>query len=246
MGFPKRVSDTMMGFAYDGHKIVSTITAFVCPRCCTRATEIPTQCCVCGLQLNSSSHIARSHHHLFPVPLFHEVDRSKVTSWSWDSLCRMYGETSRRFSPASMSELSSSVLLGMWYFHTWFLTHVPGVWCSISPMIWSKYIFEYLTSLCIHLLQPQLMFSLSFFLTCYKVMHVIILNWSQLICWLESIVICSIYIVLKNDRYYRKVIAWRKQKLLCYDFFSTNLRGTNERYLWCRSRDKNTTTSTAS
>lgn len=30
------------------------------------------QCSVCSLQLNSSSHIARSHHHLFPVPLFLE------------------------------------------------------------------------------------------------------------------------------------------------------------------------------
>jgi transcription initiation factor TFIIH subunit 2 len=30
------------------------------------------QCSVCSLQLNSSSHIARSHHHLFPVPLFIE------------------------------------------------------------------------------------------------------------------------------------------------------------------------------
>jgi len=42
-------------------------------RCHVRATDIPTQCCVCGLQLNSSSHIARSHHHLFPVPNFVEL-----------------------------------------------------------------------------------------------------------------------------------------------------------------------------
>ena len=77
MGFPKRVSEPVLGFAYDGHKIVSTHTAFVCPRCCTRATEIPTQCCVCGLQLNSSSHIARSYHHLFPVPLYLELDKDR-------------------------------------------------------------------------------------------------------------------------------------------------------------------------
>ena len=32
-----------------------------------------TKCCVCTLQLNSSSHIARSHHHLFPVPSFQEL-----------------------------------------------------------------------------------------------------------------------------------------------------------------------------
>ena len=32
------------------------------------------QCCVCTLQLNSSSHIARSHHHLFPVPSFEEYE----------------------------------------------------------------------------------------------------------------------------------------------------------------------------
>lgn len=72
MGFPKRSFDPYPLFSYDGRRVTLSSSAYVCPRCVTRATEIPTQCCVCNLQLNSSSHIARSFHHLFPVPLFVE------------------------------------------------------------------------------------------------------------------------------------------------------------------------------
>ena len=60
-------------FCYDGKKTAFQVTAYVCPRCYTRATEIPTSCCTCGLQLNSSTHIARSHHHLFPVASYGET-----------------------------------------------------------------------------------------------------------------------------------------------------------------------------
>ena len=75
MGFPKRVFDANPAFGFDGKRIKLSTSAYLCPRCSTRSTDIPTQCCVCGLQLNSSSHIARSHHHLFPVPNYieHEV-----------------------------------------------------------------------------------------------------------------------------------------------------------------------------
>jgi transcription initiation factor TFIIH subunit 2 len=72
MGFPKRSFETFPFFSYDGKKIALANNAFVCPRCLTRTTDIPVQCSVCSLQLNSSSHIARSFHHLFPVPLFTE------------------------------------------------------------------------------------------------------------------------------------------------------------------------------
>eukprot|EP01036_Dinobryon_divergens_P031227 gene31227-40592_t len=74
MGFPKRVFDTKSNssFSFDGKRICLSSTSYICPRCHVRSTDIPTQCCVCTLQLNSSSHIARSHHHLFPVPEFEE------------------------------------------------------------------------------------------------------------------------------------------------------------------------------
>lgn len=73
MGFPKKVIDAVPLFCYEGKNSAFQSTAYVCPRCYTRTTEIPTQCCTCALQLNSSTHIARSHHHLFPVPNFDEV-----------------------------------------------------------------------------------------------------------------------------------------------------------------------------
>lgn len=73
MGFPKKVLEGPPTFCYDGRKTAFQVTAYVCPRCFTKATEIPTSCCTCTLQLNSSTHIARSHHHLFPVPAFEEI-----------------------------------------------------------------------------------------------------------------------------------------------------------------------------
>ena len=76
MGFPKKTFDMTPIYAFDGRKAKLTTNAFVCPRCFTRATEIPTQCVVCGLQLNSSSHIARSYHHLIPVQNFVEIRSS--------------------------------------------------------------------------------------------------------------------------------------------------------------------------
>ena len=47
--------------------------SYICPRCYTRCIELPTQCSVCRLQLSSSTHLARSYHHLFPVPNYTEV-----------------------------------------------------------------------------------------------------------------------------------------------------------------------------
>jgi transcription initiation factor TFIIH subunit 2 len=72
IGFPKRAFDVQLLLGFDGKRMGFSDTAYVCPRCHTRTTDIPTQCCVCGLLLNSSSHIARSYHHLFPVPNFSE------------------------------------------------------------------------------------------------------------------------------------------------------------------------------
>ncbi len=72
MGFPKLLNSVHRAYAFDGKTITTSTTTFQCPRCATRTTDIPTSCCVCSLQLNSSSHIARSYHHLFPVPNFIE------------------------------------------------------------------------------------------------------------------------------------------------------------------------------
>jgi transcription initiation factor TFIIH subunit 2 len=72
MGFPKRTFDSNPVYAIDGSVARLETTSYVCPRCFVRTKELPTQCSACRLQLNSSAHIARSHHHLFPVPNFIE------------------------------------------------------------------------------------------------------------------------------------------------------------------------------
>ncbi len=79
MGFPRRVFDKNVSFGFDGKTPRVASTFYVCPRCHTKTTDIPTQCCCCTLQLNSSSHIARSHHHIFPVPNFEEIEPSSET-----------------------------------------------------------------------------------------------------------------------------------------------------------------------
>ena len=73
MGFPTRVCESTPAYSFEGRSVKLSSTAYVCPRCSARATDVPAQCGVCGLQLNSSSHIARSYHHLFPVQNFVEV-----------------------------------------------------------------------------------------------------------------------------------------------------------------------------
>jgi len=70
IGFPKRTFDTYPHLGYDGKEQTLLTSAYLCPRCVTRTQDIPTVCCVCNLSLNSSSHLARSFHHLFPVPNF--------------------------------------------------------------------------------------------------------------------------------------------------------------------------------
>lgn len=81
MGFPRRVVESHASYVFDGKNTRLTCTAYVCPRCFTKAADIPTQCSSCTLQLNSSSHIARSFHHISPVPSF--ID---VTATIWRTL----------------------------------------------------------------------------------------------------------------------------------------------------------------
>ncbi len=82
MGFPKRTFEASFLHSFEGHNTVLSRQVFVCPRCSTRTTDIPVQCQVCALQLNASSHIARSHHHLFPVINFVELKASAASSKS--------------------------------------------------------------------------------------------------------------------------------------------------------------------
>ena len=56
VGFPHRVREPLPGWQ--------------CPRCHSVYPHVPVDCSLCGLKLLSAVHLARSYHHLFPVPPF--------------------------------------------------------------------------------------------------------------------------------------------------------------------------------
>jgi len=74
MGFPPHVQSQNSG------KISLSMTSkelttggYYCPQCQAKHAELPVQCVVCSLTLVSAPHLARSYHHLFPLPSFSEV-----------------------------------------------------------------------------------------------------------------------------------------------------------------------------
>lgn len=71
MGFPQKHTDNFPSLC--GCHSAFHYQGYVCPKCHTRFCELPTDCKVCGLTLVSSPHLARSYHHLFPIPLFTEL-----------------------------------------------------------------------------------------------------------------------------------------------------------------------------
>lgn len=73
MGFPTRESSSVpcLIHATKDKKLFSS-TGYECPKCKGKVSELPTDCLVCGLKLVLAPHLARSFHHLFPVPPFVE------------------------------------------------------------------------------------------------------------------------------------------------------------------------------
>lgn len=66
MGFPTQI--TRPALCSDTKQ--TSVQAYTCPRCHSVSSELPTECRICGLSLIASPHLARSYHHLFPVPRF--------------------------------------------------------------------------------------------------------------------------------------------------------------------------------
>ncbi|KAG0582307.1 hypothetical protein M758_3G047500 [Ceratodon purpureus] len=79
MGFPQRGAEDAVALCAC-HREVKIGGGYTCPRCKARVCELPTQCHICGLTLVSSPHLARSYHHLFPVPPFEEVANMAVAN----------------------------------------------------------------------------------------------------------------------------------------------------------------------
>ena len=85
MGFPTRETKDIPTLMYavasaaaKDDKLFFARTGYVCPRCKAKVSELPTDCTVCGLKLVLAPHLARSFHHLFPVPPFEEVAEHAV------------------------------------------------------------------------------------------------------------------------------------------------------------------------
>lgn len=78
MGFPTRRPETVSSMCVCHKKIINS--GYICPRCGGVYCEIPIDCQICALSLVSSPHLARSYHHLFPVPLFEEIQSEKNES----------------------------------------------------------------------------------------------------------------------------------------------------------------------
>lgn len=56
---------------------------YVCARCGAQLCDVPTDCAVCGLTAILSTHLARSYHHLLPVPPYQAVRWSALSSTSF-------------------------------------------------------------------------------------------------------------------------------------------------------------------
>lgn len=71
MAFPQRITETTPTFCVCHLKL--TTEGYLCPRCGGKNCELPCDCACCGTTQILSSHLARSYHHLFPVPDFDDV-----------------------------------------------------------------------------------------------------------------------------------------------------------------------------
>lgn len=80
MGFPVFKKSLVPTLAIASQKF--NYEGYHCPRCHTKVEDLPTPCPVCGLALVRSDHLARSYHHLFPVPKFKELSAAVVSTAS--------------------------------------------------------------------------------------------------------------------------------------------------------------------
>ncbi|CAI5955108.1 unnamed protein product [Closterium sp. NIES-65] len=70
MGFPQRAPEGAAALCAC-HMHLRLAATYVCPS--SRVCALPAECPECALTLVSSPHLARSYHHLFPVPPFSEI-----------------------------------------------------------------------------------------------------------------------------------------------------------------------------
>lgn len=79
MGFPQQIAAIVPSLCVC-HKQMG-YGGYFCPQCNSKFCELPTDCRTCGLTLVSSPHLARSYHHLFPVPIYTEIKHQDVHNY---------------------------------------------------------------------------------------------------------------------------------------------------------------------
>jgi transcription initiation factor TFIIH subunit 2 len=79
MGFPQQLAGVTPSLCAC-HRQMS-YGGYSCPQCNSKFCELPTDCRICGLTLVSSPHLARSYHHLFPVPIYAEIKHEEVPNY---------------------------------------------------------------------------------------------------------------------------------------------------------------------
>lgn len=81
---------------------------YECPRCKAWLSEMPCECVLCGLTLVLSPHLARSYHHLFPVPKFVALDERKDTDAEGNGELGMNGNRDKEAEDIEMADVDSA------------------------------------------------------------------------------------------------------------------------------------------
>lgn len=73
MGFPNKVAhipESLNAYCACHGRAIESSGNYCCPKCRSKLCQVPTDCPVCGMTLITAPYLAKSYHHLFPVPIF--------------------------------------------------------------------------------------------------------------------------------------------------------------------------------
>lgn len=96
MGFPRRRETDVLSWGFQGATDRMSTAGYHCPRCDTKAMDLPTTCQVCSLPLVSSPQLARSYHHLFPLANFEELAAGGKSQADCEGCGEAFGEKDLR------------------------------------------------------------------------------------------------------------------------------------------------------
>lgn len=99
MGFPV-LKYTQEPKRFVNNTNISHKVGYSCPRCKSWIQNVPTECTLCGLILVSSPHLARSYHHLFPVPKFINSENANAVL-KRSALSKLYTNNNNNNNPSS-------------------------------------------------------------------------------------------------------------------------------------------------